>query len=490
MKRYFFLLVIYSNFSYASFDMNHNMQRAYSHITNLEFDKASEYIIEEENYNSHNGFIPLYNNYIDFLTIFITEDDSLLKKFESQKKIRLSIIEDLSNNTPYYLYAQAEIHLQWAFIRLKFDDYVKASYEFIRAYHLFERNQELYPSFTLNKKGMGLLHSLLGVVPEKYQWLLILAGLKGDIDLGLEELDLILYDGKYDMYKNEVLFLVSILNINLGDNDMRSKKYLDMIGEGYKDNYLLNFAAARLSYNISDNDYCIKVLENRPMLDIDYSFYLLDYLQAMSYLYKLDYDNATKYFTHYVNNHKQGSYIKSSYQKLAWISYLQNDTLLMDRYLKQVISKGNQFNDIDKVALREVIEENFSPHNLLKARLLYDGGYYQESLKILNKKFFKNNIEYYYRLARVRHKLVSNDLDVISDYQKVIDMNNKNINYSYYVPMSFLQIGLIYENNNKLLEARNSFNMCLFISNFDYQNGIHRRAKSSLSRIKKLISKT
>ena len=226
--------------------------------------------------------------------------------------------------SPYYLYSQAELHLQWAFARLKFEDYIPAAFEFVKAYYLLEKNAALYPNFTLNKKGLGLLHSLLGAVPDQYHWILNLAGLQGDVDLGFSELNMVLEDSECKMYKNEVLFLVSFLQINLKNNNTVCQEYLDRIDDGYTTNYLLSFAAARLSHNLGQNDYCLKVLENRPSSVGKHPFYFLDYLQGMSYLYKLDYEKSKQYFTYYINHFKGVNYIKSSYHKLAWVAELQD----------------------------------------------------------------------------------------------------------------------------------------------------------------------
>ena len=49
--------------------------------------------------------------------------------------------------------------------------------------------------------------------------------------------------------------------------------------------------------------------------------------------------------------------------------------------------------------------------------------------------------------------------------------------------MSALQIGLLYEQENNMQQAKYYFNKCLSMSGFDYERGIHQKAKSGLSRI-------
>ncbi len=72
MKKITLVFLFFSQLTFASFDMNENMQKSYSHIINLEFEKATILLAKEQSQNPKNGFIPLHKNYIDFLTILIT----------------------------------------------------------------------------------------------------------------------------------------------------------------------------------------------------------------------------------------------------------------------------------------------------------------------------------------------------------------------------------------------------------------------------------
>ena len=128
------------------------MQESYSHIINLEFEKATILLAKEQFQNPKNGFIPLHKNYIDFLTILITEDFNYFELHENFKDARLDLLDDNDKNSPYYLYSKAEVSLQWAFSRLKFEQYPTAAYELLKAYKLLEENQGKFPDFTLNKK--------------------------------------------------------------------------------------------------------------------------------------------------------------------------------------------------------------------------------------------------------------------------------------------------------------------------------------------------
>ena len=483
MRFFIIIFLLLSKFTFASFDMNENMQQSYSHIINLEFESAKKLLANEQSQNPNNGFIPLHQNYIDFLTIIIGEEKSYFGNSIQQKEVRMELLESKNEDSPYYLYSQAEIHLQWAFSRLKFEQYSTAAYEFIKAYKLLEENQEKFPEFTLNKKGLGLMHALLGAVPEQFHWILNLASLKGEVSLGLSELDAVLNDENFKMYENEVLFLLSFLQINLNENDAISQQYLDRIGDGYKENILLNFTAARLSHNLGENELTLKILEDKPSSLSAFPFHYLNYLQAMSYLYQLNYENAKQQFEVFLGDFNGINYIKSAYHKLAWISFLQGED---DNYFEKVITEGNTSIDEDKVALKDANKNYITHSRLLKTRLLYDGGYYEKALlDISGVKILKDYSgfydEYWYRLARIKSKLDYASTEIIEHFQLSIDQGKNSANY--YAPMSALQIALIYEKQNELDKAAIYFEKCLSMSDFDYERGIHQKAKSGLVRI-------
>lgn len=486
MRTLTLVFLFFCKFGFASFDMNENMQRSYSHIISLEFEKANILLAKEKSQNPQNGFIPLYNNYIDFLTILIAEDVDYFESHKALKDKRLDLLDDNDKDSPYYLYSKAEINLQWAFSRLKFEHYVVAAYEIVKAYKLLEENKQKFPDFTLNNKGLGLIHALLGAVPRDFHWIINLAGLEGSISMGFRELDEVLNDKHFVMYQDEVLFLLSFLQINLGNNETLFQKYLDTIGNRYEDNLLLNFTTSRLLHNLGRNDDCLSVLQNRTDNNETIQFYYLDYLEGMSYLYMLDLKNAKRKFEYFIENFRGVNYIKSANHKLAWIALLQNDDQKRLEYLQKVILDGNTLVDEDKVALndakREIIIKDNLYDRLLRTRLLYDGGYYEKArLEISIVETLDFYDEYFYRLARIESKLSSEHTKVINYYQKAYEMGQNSTNY--YAPMSALQIGLIYESKRDHHQAESYFMRCLAMSGFDYERGIHQKAKAGLERI-------
>ena len=138
------------------------------------------------------------------------------------------------------------------------------------------------------------------------------------------------------------------------------------------------------------------------------------------------------------------------------------------------------------MALKDAKKQHTTHSRLLSTRLLYDGGYYQAALKEIQsfktlKEYSGFYDEYWYRLARIQSKLDYDTNEIIAHYQKAFDLGKASSNY--FAPMSALQIAFIYEQKKEYANAKIYFEKCLSLSNFDYERGIHQKAKSGLARI-------
>ena len=128
------------------------------------------YLLEKEKKeNPNNTLVYFIENYSDYLKIQIGEEKSDFEKLKKNKDSRLDFIESDKSSSPWYLYSQAEINLQWAASRLKFGEYFTAAFEINKAYRLIQENNKLYPNFIPNKKSLGLLYTLIGSVARTIQ---------------------------------------------------------------------------------------------------------------------------------------------------------------------------------------------------------------------------------------------------------------------------------------------------------------------------------
>ena len=125
---------------------------------------------------------------------------------------------------------------------------------------------------------------------------------------------------------------------------------------------------------------------------------------------------------------------------------------------------------------------------LLKARLLFDGGYYDKALnELLNsptKSFLftrKDLVEYSYRLGRIYHE--SGNPDKALSFYRLTIQRGKNDPW-YFAAASALQMGLIYESRGDFSRADSAYNVCLECKPAEYKNSLSQKAKAGISRIK------
>ena len=109
---------------------------------NLEFSSAKKFLDIEKEINPNNGLIILNENYIDFLKILLSEEEVFFNNSKKKKYSRIYSLARKDKDSPYYLFAQAEVHLQWALARIKFKEYIQATYELQKAYRLLDQNTE------------------------------------------------------------------------------------------------------------------------------------------------------------------------------------------------------------------------------------------------------------------------------------------------------------------------------------------------------------
>ena len=501
-SQFFFMRIILSlsflfffSESNAQFLNNQNIQNAYSHILNLEFSSAKKFLDIEKEINPNNGLIILNENYIDFLKILLSEEEVFFNNSKKKKHSRIYSLARKDKDSPYYLFAQAEVHLQWALARIKFKEYIQATYELQKAYRLLDQNTEKFPEFFLNKKSLGVLHILIGSIPKSYSWITNIIGVKGTVSSGFSKLYSFLEftenNVTYNVYKSEILFLLSFLEMNMNNDTNAYQKLVLKIDDTYMQSDLMKFCLSRLYIKLRNNEKSLEVLEYPSANKDSFYFPYLDYLKGMSKLYNLDLPESEKYFKSFLDSFRGRNYIKSAYNKLAIIAFLNNKKRDRLFYDSLTINLGFSIIDEDVQSYKSALNNINYNKDMLESRLLYDGGYFVRARNILfqiDTLSFKSEnkliTEYYYRLARVSQALNEDYFEVIKKFEKVLSINNND--NLYFHPMSNLQIALLYEQNRNKNKAQEFFRNTLEYKGFNYSNGIHQGATSGLSRLAEL----
>lgn len=468
------------------FEYSTSAKHAYDLVINLRLDDAEDAVDRLKTEEPDNLIAYHIEDYIDFFKIFITEDKSLFKKLERNKYKRLRKIRSGTKKSPYYLYAQAEINLHWALLRIKFGEYLSAFNEVSDAYQLLKKNQGKFPQFLANKKSLGILHSIVGSVPDKYRWgIKIIGKIDGSIPQGRSEIESVLaYAQNNDFIfreETEIMYAFLLLHLtNQGDMawDVISKSRIN-----HQTNPLGCFVRANIAIHAGRSKDAERILAERPTGSQFFDLPYLDFMDGLTKLYRLDAD-ASDGLLKFLEKQKGQSYIKEAYQKLAWNALIHGDKSQYTHYMTLCKKKGNKQLEGDEAAYDDAISAVIPDVRLLKARMLYDGGYYEKAHSLLENYGVDDfaatyQLEFLYRSARVSHSL-GWYTQAIMRYLNVLDYS-KNTN-SYYPCNAALQIGLIYESLGNIPKAREYFKKTMSIKPKMYRTALHAKAKAGLNR--------
>ena len=173
----------------ANFVFNPSSTAAYRAMFDLRFNDAKKYIRDEKIKNPQNGIPVLLDNYIDYLYLLTSENKNEYEKFKGRKSDRIDAIKNNDKNSPYYLFAQAEIYLQSGMIKAKFGDYMSSTYDFIKAKNLLTENNEKFKDFLPNQKSLGLIEVIFGAIPSNMKEIANFLGVHGNITTGNKKLE-------------------------------------------------------------------------------------------------------------------------------------------------------------------------------------------------------------------------------------------------------------------------------------------------------------
>lgn len=473
----------------ARFEFTEEARDAYEQVLSLRFEQAQGTLAQMKARDAGNLIAYHIENYIDFLNLYLNQNESEYNKLRKNEELRLQKIQKGDSQSPYYLYTQADVRLQWALVKLRFGDYLSAFNDINKAHKLLQKNQQLFPNFLPNLKDLGVLHALVGTIPDNYKWSVrLLGGLKGSVAQGRRELNTVLQKARQQdfIFKIETAVMLATITLYLDSDGESAWKILSGVRLQPAENPLHCFVLANVAMRSGRNDKAIELLQNCPRSGSYVKVSQLDFMLGLAKLRRLDVD-ANQHFIKFVQNYRGQNGLKEAYQKLAWCELVNGNPESYRRYLKAVVAHGTAEIGADKDALQEAKSGRTSNVNLIKARLLFDGGYFQKAYQTLQSQSSKDfsdkasRLEYLYRMGRILHGLEKWD-EALGFYYRTIEQG-RNEPY-FYACNAALQAALISEKRKDFTKAKEFYQTCLAISPAEYKTELHQKAKSGLERLK------
>ncbi|GGD73288.1 hypothetical protein GCM10011514_41720 [Emticicia aquatilis] len=466
----------------TDFDFTPNLQKAYAEVFKLRVQSGRELLSKE---SIKNPFRVYVEDYADMVELINSENEAIYNKWSSREDERLELIEGLDEKSPYNRFLRAEIKLHWALIKIRFGHEVKAGYNVIQAYKLLEENQKLFPNFLPSLKSLGCLHVLIGSVPDKQRWIPKLLGLRGNIQLGMNELRLVAKD---KVWGTEAKFCTTFIQAYVLKFDAKQNAEMLQFADSQSDNLNINMVATAISLKDNRTEQAVELLKKTPKDAAYLNFPIFELYKAETQLFKGNYPQAVTSYQNYLRIFKGQTFLKDTYYKLFVCNWLMGDDKKAKLYLSKINEGGSTVAESDKAAQK--FYENFQKSKtlpnktLMKLRLLFDGGYFEEAqqeLITLTEKNFstpKDQAEFNYRAGRIYQKL--NQFDKAANYFERSVALTGTQDWSF-APNSALQLGYLQQQKGQKNKAKAYFEQAIAYKNHEYKTSVDNKARAALT---------
>ncbi|TDB64650.1 tetratricopeptide repeat protein [Arundinibacter roseus] len=465
------------------------LQLAYFEIQKLRLEKARLLLGQEKNQTPENPAIVYLENYADMYYLLISEDKAAFERLGKQQDLRLEKLDKLPASSPYKRFLKAEIRLHWAFIKLKFGNEVSASWDIIKAYRLLEENQKMFPTFLPTLKSLGLLHVLIGSVPEQYSWVTRILGLSGNINQGIRELRLV--QQKEPLFRQEAELIDLLLHAYTLQLDHSQIRLLKNLPDRQPDNLLIHFFATSVLMKEGRSEEALRILTKAPRTAAHISFPFLDYLLAEIQLQKGEYEVAYTNYSKFQKSFKGFNFLKDSYFKQFLCRWLTGQDAQAKARLALLPKVGETIVESDQYAAKFASmytsgKVKAEQKILFEARYASDGGFLEQASEVISKvsevSFAEesNRAEFNYRKGRILQKMKEEEQALVF-FERALQLAQKS--GLYYAPSSALQMGYIYKEKNQKNLAIAFFKKAMSFKKHEYKNSIDNKARAALTEL-------
>lgn len=469
----------------GTFSVSTDIREAYNLVFQLRLEEAAASVDAIQKVAPDNLMAHYVADFVDFFTVFIDDDIARYQAIKSDRELRMRLVTLGDVGSPYYLFVQAEMYMHRALLRMKFGENFAAAADLNQAFKLLKRNQKRFPDFKPNLKSLGLLKAAFGTIPDHYRWAIeLLSSMEGTVHEGMIDIKTALLD-KQQLTLKETQYTYLLALMYFENAPEKALEFARNNGIRATNGQLDCFLLSHIALKSGQNDLALEWLASPPKTSKTYRIPYLDLMYGTAKLHRLD-EDADQPLLKFLEEYKGKSYRKEALQKLGWHALIFDGEEIYQRYMTQLRSAGCEINEADRYAMSEACTARVPDAGLLKARLLFDGGYYLNALAEIEKVNFDNlsgvgQLEYQYRSGRIYQEL-SREYDALFAYKMTI--SGGSTSREYFACAAAFHAGELYEHKGDQENASYYYQMCLQMQPGQYQAGLHQKAKSGLSRLK------
>lgn len=482
--------VISQSTAASSIHFSKNCINAQQALYTLKLDNAKSILALEAEQYPDNCAVDYLMVVHSMLTYITNESTPYYTAFDSIKDAAIKCISAAENEDGTKDFLLEEIYFYASVVNGKKGNSLSAASDVRNCYKHGTKVLKDFPDYHAAKKTIGLLQSGFGSLPNTYQKLVQFFGYESSMDVGLASLNEFIQcketRPEWALMKKEAQFFMASIYLYLKNDKVNAWSLVDSLTSDYTINPLSSFARVNFADKCHRNDEIIRVIAQTPTTQPYSNIPFLSLMMGKAKLNHLDAD-ADQYLQAYLKGYKGSSYIKSCYQKLSWHALINDDINAYRKYVGLIKSNGSTALEEDEQAQKFANLNVIPDVSLLKTRLLFDGGYYQEALEIIWPKKVKDfetsllKTEYFYRKARVYDALEKENL---AEAFYLEAMSQGDILSQYYASYAALYLAELKERQKQFTQAKTYFKKAMsFTANKEYKKSIEHRAKNGLERI-------
>ena len=419
------------------------------HVTNLDLESI---------------YISAYNNFICYQA-FERKNDA--NSFYSGYA-KYSEACDLSNKDQLML---VNLSIQKALLLWMQGEEFEGARVFYKAHRIFKRIEAT--NFGLeHKKLQALFDIFLAQIPEQHQFFASLFGLEGDAEEGFSQLNQYLIEVKEEpgLYL-EALVLYGYCQLKFGEPT--EQNVVDYMACSEKCNSpIIAFIASSLALKNRLGEMALRLCADLPNAHY-HKFPLLFYQKGRVLLNALD-STSISAFARFHEQYKGHSFKVDALMREAWYNHIKGEEAARDKAISKAKEQTIWPTSIDKQAKVELLTIHEEPVGLLKARLLYDGGYYSAAMHIINQtdcsllsKYYQ--AEFYYRSARI-FQAIGRTEEAITQYKATVALCKAD--ERYIGPYAAIELVKYYTMNDHIEEAIEYLDSAVQLNTGQYKSDI------------------
>jgi tetratricopeptide (TPR) repeat protein len=460
-------------------------------MENLELQRAGELSFKEPSLKLR----WYYQTRILFIRYLINEDATIVNTFFAHSKQGIQAIQALPDADPERDVMCAEMFFLRGIAKALGKKNLGSAIEFKSACSLIYNNALRFPENKEQLKLLGIFNVAMSAIPKKLQWLSSVLCFSGELNKGIRQLETAKRESRLLPAEADLMLFYFEKNL-LGKPEAavaRAAKMVEARPKSILFHYLL--LSGYLETRQIDKAIALVEAKEAQLLANNHAdpLPIWHYTRAKAHFYRLEYAaciaQIDQFFSVY---HGKTLFADALYKKGMAL-------ILADRYdeakpvfLQLTKVEGSSF-DVDEYARAQSVIYLLKPPSktekqLYEARNLFDGGYYQRSLDLLNPILQKESsisenerCELFYRLGRNHQEL--NRLDLARGHFEACISTQPGRSlwmkvYAHYY------LGRLEEKEGHVAAAEAQYRIALTFDEYDYQSGLEQRSKAALHQLK------